>query len=194
MIRRRRSRLYYTARDALAQEDWRAAIQHLESVLQLDPAHSQAEAKLNHARQHQGLAALYDAGVTHLQEKRWHKALATLRKVQGIDGNYKDVTDSIALANAELQKEEAERLYREAFGAADREEWAAAIEQLEAVLKLNPSHAEAQEALSRAGQQRQLAELYTVGREHLQAEHWGEALKSFRRLRAIDKATGASPI
>ena len=179
---------YRAAQEALAQEDWKAAIQHLESVLQLVPTHSQAEAKLNHARQHQGLAALYDGGLTHLQEKRWHEALATLQEVQRIDGNYKDVADSVALANAELEKEEAERLYREALGATDREEWAAAVEHLEAVLKLNPSHAEAQGTLSRAGQQRELAELYTVGREHLHAERWREALKSFRRLWAIDKS------
>lgn len=180
---------YHAARQALAQEDWGAAIQHLESVLRLDPAHSQAEAELNHARQYEGLAALYDAGLTYLQEKRWHEALANLREVQGIDANYADIlADSIALANAELQKEEAERLYREALGACDREEWAAAVEQFEAVLKLNPSHAEAQGALSRTVQQRELAELYTVGREHLQAERWREALKSFRRLRTIDKS------
>lgn len=180
--------LYRAAQEALAQDDWKAATQHLESVLRLDPALSQAKAELNHARQHQKLTALYDAGLTHLREKRWHEALATLREVQRIDGNYKDVTDSIALANAELQKEEAERLYREALSVADREEWPAAVEQLEAVLKLNPSHAEAQRALSRAGQQRELVALYTTGREHLRAERWREALKSFRRVRAIDKS------
>jgi len=122
---------YHAARGALAREDWKTAIQHLESVLRLDPAHSQAKAELNYARQHQGLAALYDAGLTHLREKRWHEALATLREVQGINGNYKKVVDSIALANAGLQKEEAERVYREALAAADREESAVAIEPLE---------------------------------------------------------------
>ncbi|HEX7332028.1 MAG TPA: TIR domain-containing protein [Pyrinomonadaceae bacterium] len=178
---------YHTALEALGQEDWRAAIEHLESVLRLDPAHSKAEAELNYARQHQGLASLYDAGLTYLHEKRWHEALATLHEVQGIDADYRNVTDSIAMANAELQKEEAERVYREALGAADREEWATAVERLEAVLKLNPSHAEAQGALSRAEQRRELAESYTVGCEHLQAKRWREALKSFRRVRAIDK-------
>jgi len=124
---------YHAALGALAQEDWRTAIQHLEWVLRLDPAHSQAKAELNSARQHQGLAALYDGGLTHLREKRWQEALTTLREVQRIDGNYKKVVDSIALANAALQKEEAERLYRDALDAADREEWTAPVEQPESV-------------------------------------------------------------
>ncbi len=180
--------LYHGAREALAQEDWKAAVQHLESVLMLDPAHPQAEAELNHARHHQELTVLYNVGLAHLREKRWHEALVILREVHEIDGNYKDVVNSIALVNDELQTEQAERLYREALRVADRDEWVAAVEQLEAVLELKPSHAEARRALSWVGQQRELVELYTAGRRHLQAQRWREALKSFRRVRAIDKS------
>lgn len=175
------------AREALNKEDWTTAVEHLEAVLGLNPAHPQARDELNHARQRQELAALYDAGLTQLREKRWGEALETFRQVRRVDGNYKDVADSIALVSAELQKEEAARRYREALDAANREDWSAAVEQLQAVLDLNPSHAGAQEALGRAREQKELAELYAAGHEHLRGGRWHEALKSFRKVRALNR-------
>lgn len=181
---------YRAAQDALAREDWNTAAEYLEEALRLDPAHTQASADLERARQRQELDALYEAGINDLRNGRWRDALTTLRRVQEIGGDYKDVAALIARAKSELQKEEAAQLYREACEAAEREEWAEAAGQFEAVLKLDPSHAEAQAALARARQQAELAELYAAGREYLRAERYGDALKNFRRVRVIDKSYG----
>lgn len=181
---------YRAAQDALAREDWSTAAEYLEEVLRLDPSHTQAEAELKRARQRQELAATYEAGINDLRNGRRRDALTALHRVQEMDGDYKDVADLIARAKSELQKEDATQLYSEAREAAEREAWAEAAELFEAVLKLDPSHAEAQTALARARRQAELAELYESGREHLRAERWREALKSFRRVRAVDKSYG----
>ncbi|HEV2763051.1 MAG TPA: tetratricopeptide repeat protein [Pyrinomonadaceae bacterium] len=179
---------YEAAQEAWAREDWGEAVRHLEAALRLDPSHARAGSELNQARWRQGVASLYEAGLAHLREQRWSNALEALRQVQAADAGYKDVADSIAIANAGLQKEEAERLYGEALAAAEREQWAAAIERLEDALNLDPANADAQALLKRAQQQKELAELYAAGREHLRAGRWRDALQSLRRVRTIDKS------
>lgn len=183
----RANSLYRAAQEALARKDWDAAVGHLEEVFRIDPGRSQVEAELTRARRLRGLAPLYEAGLAHLREGRWRDALASLRQVQAAEGEYKDVDGLLAQADAGLRKDEAERLYQEAVGASGREEWDTAVERLEAALKLDPSHTEARGALVRAAQQKELAEAYAAGREHLQAGRWRDALKSFRKVRAIDK-------
>ena len=89
-------------------------------------------------------------------------------------GNYKDVEALIATAQRELARgrdEEQRRaqsaaLYREAQTALAGEDWAAAIEQLQAVLTLEPTHAEAQARLHEVRQQQELATWYATGQQH----------------------------
>jgi tetratricopeptide (TPR) repeat protein len=179
---------YRAAQDAMAEGDWGLAVEHLKEVLRLDPSHAQAQADLYHARQQREVPLIYEAGVTHLRANRWREALETLQHLSEVNSHYKDVDELMALAEAELDKAEAERLYREATEAMSRESWGMAVEQFQAVLKLSPSHTGAQDGLNRAIQQKELAELYAAGLAHLQAERWREALKNFRRVRSIDRS------
>jgi outer membrane protein assembly factor BamD (BamD/ComL family) len=180
-------KLYQAARDAISNEDWASAVENLEAVQRLDPTHSQARTDLDHVRQQEYLASLYEDGRKSLHEQRWRDALETLGRLREASGGYKDVEALIAVARAELEKEEAERLYGEATEAAGRGEWAAAVEQFQAVLDITPSHAEAQAGLGRALQQKELAELHAAGLAHLEAGRWSDALKAFRRVRSIDR-------
>ena len=66
-------------------------------------------------------------------------------------------------------------LYREAQTALAGEDWTVAIEQLQAVLTLEPTHAEAQARLAEVRQQQELATWYATGQQHYTAGRWSEA-------------------
>lgn len=179
--------LYQAAQEAMAKEDWTSAAETLEAVLQLDPTHSQSLTDLDHVRRQEYLASLYEEGSTAVREKRWSDALFKLGRLREAGADYKDVEGLIAFARAELDKAEAEQLYRRATEAAERVDWASAVELFQAVLNITPLHAGAQAGLSVSIRQKELAELYEAGREHLEGKRWGEALKMFRRVRLIDR-------
>ncbi|MBV8857897.1 MAG: tetratricopeptide repeat protein [Acidobacteria bacterium] len=180
-------RLYQAAQEAMAKEDWTSAAETLEAVLQLDPTHSQSLTDLDHVRRQEYVASLYEEGSRAVREKRWSDALFKLGRLREASADYKDVEGLIAFARAELDKAEAEQLYRRATEAAERVDWASAVELFQAVLNITPLHAGAQAGLSVSIRQKELAELYEAGREHLEGKRWGEALKMFRRARAIDR-------
>ena len=183
--------LYREAQTALAKEDWTAATEQLQAVLRLEPTHAEAQARLHEVRQQQELAAWYATGRQHYDAGQWQVALEDFRRVQEHGGNYKDVEALLATAQRELARvrdEERRRaqsaaLYREAQTALAREEWAAAMEQLQAVLRLEPTHAEAQARLHEVRQQQELATWYVTGQQHYDAGQWQDALEAFRRVR-----------
>lgn len=180
--------LYQAAQDLIAKEGWASAIEKLEALLRLDPAHSQARALLEHLRRQEYLVPLYEGGVTAVREKRWREALKALRQLREADRHYKDVEGLIALAEAELQREGAERLYLDAVEAAEREDWATAVDKFMAVLEITSSHADARAGLDEALRQQELADLYAAGHTHLQSRRWLEALKALRQVRAADRS------
>lgn len=180
--------LYRDAQDAITREDWASAAGKLEAVLRLDPMHSESRAALEEVRRQEYLAASYAVGTTAVRQGQWREALETLRPLREAAGQYKEIDELIALAGAQLEKEGAERLYREAVEAVEREEWATAAEKFQEVLNINPSHVEAQVGLNNALQRKELTELYAAGLAHLEAGRWGEALKMFRRVRLIDRS------
>src|SRR5438067_8512156 len=95
------------------------------------------------------------------------------------------VQSELAQVRAEEQRRaRSAALYREAQTALAGEEWAAAIEQLQALLRLEPTHAEAQARLAEARQQQELATWYATGQQHYDAGQWQEALEAFRRVQA----------
>ena len=76
-------------------------------------------------------------------------------------------------------------LYRQAQTAMAGGDWDTTIERLQAVLALEPAHAEAAARLSQARRQEELATLYDRGRKHYEAGRLPEALEYFRRVEEI---------
>ena len=183
--------LYREAQTALAREEWAVATEQLQAVLHLEPTHAEAQARLHEVRQQQELATWYATGQQHYAAGQWQAALEAFRRVQERGGNYKDVETLLATAQRELARvrdEERRRaqsaaLYREAQTALASEDWAAATEQLQAVLRLEPTHAEAQDRLHEVRQQQELATWYATGQQHYAAGQWQAALEAFRRVR-----------
>jgi tetratricopeptide (TPR) repeat protein len=101
--------LYHEADQALAAHNWPAAIEKLQRVLEMDPAHPQAKASLDHALQQRELAELYALARRHTDEKNWREAVEELRRVRETDPNFQDVKALLERARRELDREERER-------------------------------------------------------------------------------------
>jgi len=99
--------LYREAQTAMAGGDWAAALEKLQALLTMDPAHTEAAARLSQARQQQNLATLYSRGRKHYEAGRWREALEYLRRVQDIGGDYKGVGALIAVVEREIAREQA---------------------------------------------------------------------------------------
>ncbi len=90
-------------------ENWRTAIEKLQLLLELEPAHIEAQSILNSAQQEQQLADLYAEGREHLAAKRWTQALDCFRRVQKLRAYYKDVEVLLKSAEREWLKEQEAR-------------------------------------------------------------------------------------
>ena len=101
------SALYQQAETAMAGEDWPLAIERLQAVLALDPAHAGAAALLEQARRKEGIERLYAEGLEHYQANRWREALVCFRQVQAVEGDYKDVASLRAAIDADMVREKA---------------------------------------------------------------------------------------
>lgn len=109
----------------------------------------------------------------------WGKPVLYLRSPDGCIFDVKRVSEE------ERKSTQVAILYREARAAMAREDWTTAIEKLQAVLALHPTHAEAMARLSQARKQQDLASLYARGRKHYEAGRWRQAMEYFRRVQEI---------
>ena len=166
--------LYREAQTALAREDWAAAVGAAQAVLSLEPTHAEAQARL-HEVQQQELATWYATGQQHRDAISGRRPgglpsggqargaiIRTWRRLPRPNANWRGCgTRRRGLRIAAL--------YREAQTALAKEDWAVAAEQLQAVLRLEPTHAEAQARLHEVRQQQELATWYATGQQHYDA-------------------------
>ncbi|MGH7599019.1 MAG: SUMF1/EgtB/PvdO family nonheme iron enzyme [bacterium] len=101
--------LLQEAEATAAKEDWSSAIAKLQQILELEPAHAEAQSILNSARQEQELAELYAQGREYSHAKRWTQALECFRHVQSMRAHYKEVDTLLSAAERERQKEQEAR-------------------------------------------------------------------------------------
>jgi len=115
--------LYREAQAALAGEDWNKALEKLQAVLALEPAHGEALAALDQARRKQELATLYARGQVHYEASRWREALEYLRQVRELEGDYKDVGTLVSIAERESAREEEAPVARPVISVPSRWLW-----------------------------------------------------------------------
>ena len=101
--------MYQEAQTAKANEDWSAAKEKLQAVLELQPNHSKAKAGFEQVKEQMKLIAeekeladLYSKGAEHLDARRFQKALEFFQKIQKIKADYKDVRALSTAAEQEL--------------------------------------------------------------------------------------------
>jgi sugar lactone lactonase YvrE len=202
--------LYARARRLHQAQEWQAVINVFERIAALDAAYpdpdgllASARQELETQRQEEHKAALYGQALRAMKAGEWPQAEAHFEEIRRQDPGYRDTEVLLARARQalaahkaaeEAQAEEERRrariadLERGAQEALASEDWTTAIARLQALLEVDPAHAEASADLSRARQQQELATLYASGRKHVEARRWREALDDFRRLREIGGA------
>ncbi len=177
------------AQRAYSAEDWPTAIAKCQAILRLRPDNAEAKTGLARAEEEARLARLYAEGRGHKEAKRWSQALETLRQVQKIRPQYKQVNELVTAIERSLAEQnrsaQVAALLQEAEAAAAREDWQTAIARLQKILELDPTHAEAKSILRSARQELELAKLYDEGQAHLTAKRWQQAIQSFRRVQEL---------
>lgn len=172
---------------AIEREDWETAADRLEKLVQLNPLHFDARDKLQQVREQQEHLKLYNEAVATAQAGHWSEALEKFQELQSKAGQYKDLDQRIAEAQAKLEEQHAaanlDNLYAQAQLAMFSEEWAVAVEILNTILERDPKQTEAQEMLAEARQRQEFATLYLNGYDRYQAGRWRESLKYFYQIR-----------
>ena len=98
------------ARTAIANEEWRLAINNLITILMMDPENTQVRRMLENARRNERLARNYLEGELHFRGRRWEKSLTNLEKVHRIDPDFKNVAVLIEkVKQAEQEDREEQR-------------------------------------------------------------------------------------
>ena len=126
--------LYRQAQTAMAGGDWDTAIERLQAVLALEPAHAEAAARLSQARRQEELATLYGRGRKHYEDGRLPEALEYFRRVEEIGGDYKDVRALIAEIEGTKAPERAKRKLRPILPFSGRQLWVGITMGLAALL------------------------------------------------------------
>jgi hypothetical protein len=87
---------------ALDREDWGTAQSYYKQILELQPTHTAAQRGLQIASKKLELSRLYGQAVWNQDEGRLELALKKLRRIQGLDPNYRNVPKLILAIEAQL--------------------------------------------------------------------------------------------
>lgn len=186
VARQKVEEIFAGARAAFDGEDWDTAIEQLELLISLDPAHEEAKTLLGRAQHERQCSRVYAEGRAHYDVGRWLEAIAAFREFSELEKDYKDTSSLIENAKTQMKLEEAQALFEDARAAIEHEEWAKATEMLEATLESNPAHAEAKAALTLSRHQQELASLYLTATGLFNAGRWADAISRLSQMLQID--------
>jgi hypothetical protein len=194
---------YQKALEMIGAEDWCEAVELLEEVMELDPAHTRAPGDLNWARQKQLLAEQYQKSITDLGAGRWDDAITNLQAVRKVDIGYKNVDQLIREAQKGRKKAREEReaehkarpepeappppdpkvqLYDAALQAMNREDWATARAQLTKARALDPENEKIESLWAAMERRERWSQAYARAKDLVERKQWVPALKAFHQL------------
>jgi hypothetical protein len=198
---------YQKALKMIGAEDWCDAVELLEEVMELDPAHTRAPGDLNWAREKQLLAEQYQKSITDIGAGRWDEAIKKLQGVRKVDVGYKDVDQLMRQAQQGLRKAREEReaklksspepkapppelsrpdpkveLYDTALQAMNREDWTTAREQLTKARALDPQNEKIESLWAALERRERWSQIYARAKDLVERQQWVPALKAFHQL------------
>ena len=182
---------YAAARQAGDANDWPAAIEKLEAVVQMDAGYRDAAALLAEAKRRAALSELYAEARLLAGAGSWEAVAKAFERMATLDPAPPDPDGLLPLARERLAAAEQERklagLYAEGLRLLDAGQPAEAIRRFEAVQALSPSYRQTKGLLVRARQEldarraaeereARLADLYGQATRALDADQWEVAL------------------
>jgi outer membrane protein assembly factor BamD (BamD/ComL family) len=182
----------------LKEGDWQGAIESCQSLLSLQPEHQEARELLAQAERGlalmQELDSLYQRALDCLEDESWIEAMEILTRVVEKEPKYRDAGKLLEWAQI---GQRLAGLYADAITALGEMEREEAIGKLQELLAIAPDYGDASELLARAQQEllaehedrmraERIADLYSLGKQQLEAQDWEGAIESFQDILAID--------
>ncbi len=185
----RQERLYTEALEAFYLGKWAEAYQKFQAIVDANPAHKDAAAKLEIARQKMRLQTFNDQALAAEREGDWDKAIKSLEDLLAADPNYPEAAARLARARRQNQLTD---LYAEAQRLAQAEKWQAVLEIFREMDAINPRNPDpqglrtlAERSLSKAKKEKELETAYTGALTALDSDNWQEAIRLLRRVRGL---------
>ncbi|MEW6030609.1 MAG: CHAT domain-containing protein [Chloroflexota bacterium] len=185
----RQERLYTEALEAFYLGKWAEAYQKFQAIVDANPGHKDAAAKLEIARQKMRLQTFNEQALAAEKEGDWDKAISSLEKLLAADPNYPEAAARLARARRQNQLTD---LYAEAKRLAQAEKWQAVLEIFREIDSVNPRNPDpqglrtlAERNLSKAKKTKELETAYAGALTALDSGNWQEAVRLLRRVRGL---------
>ena len=185
---------------------WSGAVQILRQLLDLAPAHEEAQALLAKAeaqlkqegelrereaaeqRQAQ-LARLYEQANAKMAGQDWVGASRLFEEIDRIEPGYQEVRN--LLKQAQMEKERQEKfvgLVAHGKEHLEKQEWTNAVAVFQQALVLDVGNVEAQALLAEAERGKRVKDLFDTAQEYFLAERWSEAIAKFQAVLELESA------
>lgn len=187
---RRLADLYDRGVEAMDAEAWSEAIDALGELVAEEPDYRDAEVRLARAKRRQRLSDLYEEALRRRDAEDWEGVEEALSRLRATEPGHPDPQGLAAAAREALERARRERrlteLYERAVGRMDGEEWAEAVDALEAIVELDPQYRDAARRLAEATRGKRLAELYEKARRKGAEEEWEAVERILDRIHATE--------
>jgi tetratricopeptide (TPR) repeat protein len=185
----RQERLYTEALETFYLGKWAEAFQKFQAIVDANPGHKDAIAKLEIARQKMRLQTFNEQALAAEKAGDWDKVITSLEDLIALDPTHPDATARLAKARRQNQLAD---LYAEAQRLAQAEKWQAVLGIFQEIDKVDPRHpdpqglrAQAQQKLAKARRASELEGAYTNALRALDSSNWQEAIRLLRRVRGL---------
>ena len=125
---------------------------------------------------------LYLAALEAFHLEKWQAAVDGFEKVEAFQPGYEDTSEKLGLARRTLHEAELAARYDGAAKLIEESKWQEAIEQLEALLKIDSGYRDVRARLASAKNMLQATDLYMQANEAIAAKKWGEAVRVLESL------------
>lgn len=182
--------LYIDGLSAYWLQDWAKAWDLFRQVVDLNPAHQDASAKLDEVKEQLTKAALLADAELAMQANDWSAAQEPLEKLVELDSDYNNASSQLEQVRKNIQLS---NLYAQAQQLHQAEQWAAVINVFNQIKEIQPDYLDPDELLSSAQEQaaeqdrqQKLQNQYLQAMQAMEDGRWQEADKLFSEVKTID--------
>ncbi|MFI9155547.1 CHAT domain-containing protein [Streptomyces sp. NPDC053367] len=186
--------VYTGARTAEMAGKWAAAIEGYEQILQNDLQYRDVRSRRDRCRELEQIEALQDELRQLAERQEWQTVLDVSEKLNEIDPTTTD-PDGLTtrarqqLAQAAARAAQLEDLYDSAYTAEQSENWAAAIDGYEKVLRNSPHYRDALTRRDHCLDRQRIAVLQDELRRVAHTQQWQAVIEISEELRLLDPTT-----
>lgn len=183
---------YEKATKAMAQKNWRLALDIFTKMQKETPGHKDVFQQLERVQQKVRLLDLYEKATADVEQKKYQDALDKIELIQQIEPNYEveGLRQQALHGRSEHEKRSLHEQYQQARTQFKANDYKAVLDTLAIIYEKNPAYPDPDQLQSKAQEkvdhQNHLRDLYNQGVESIRRQHWAEALAAFEQLSEIE--------